>query len=162
LFLQDRLKMKKFTSLATLMLCISSAFGTSVILNTPQARAEKVCSNKSLQGAYAIQGGGFLNKTQPVALNALNNYDGTGKVTGTILVRSVAGTITTNVATQGTYQVKSDCSFTVSFTRVDGTTANYSGLVFDNGNKVSYTQTDPNTIVNLEGEKVYNARHMDR
>ena len=146
--------MKKFTSLATLMLCISSAFGTSVILNTPQARAEKVCSNKSLKGAYAVQGGGFLNKTQPYALNALNNYDGIGKVTGSVVVRSIAGTITTNIAVQGTYQVKSDCTFTVSFTRTDGTSANYSGVVFDNGNKINYTQTDPNTIVTLKAEKV--------
>ncbi|MEH1875288.1 hypothetical protein [Nostoc sp.] len=146
--------MKKFTSFATLMLCISSAFGTSVILNTPQARAEKVCSNKTLQGPYSVQGGGFLNKTQPYALNALNKYDGTGKVTGSVVVRSIAGTITTNITVQGTYQVKSDCTFTVSFTRADGTTANYSGVVFDGGNKINYTQTDPDTIVNLKAEKV--------
>ncbi|MEH2419682.1 MAG: hypothetical protein V7K48_01635 [Nostoc sp.] len=146
--------MKKFKSLATLMLCISSAFGTSVILNTPQAKAEKVCSNRTLKGAYEIQGGGYLNKTQPYALNALNTFDGNGKVVGTVLVRSVGGTITTNTAVKGTYQVKSDCSFTSSFIRADGTSANYSGVLFNDGNKFGYTQTDPGTIVNLKGERV--------
>ena len=146
--------MKKFKSLATLMLCISSAFGTSVILNTPQAKAEKICSNKTLKGAYEIQGGGYLNKTQPYALNALDIFDGNGKVVGTVLVRSVGGTITTNTAVKGTYQVKSDCSFTSSFIRADGTSANYSGVLFNDGNKFGYTQTDPGTIVNLKGERV--------
>jgi len=69
--------------------------------------------------------------------------------------------VTTNLATQGTYDVNSDCSFTATFTRTDGTTANYSGVVYDNGNKFGYTETDPGTIFNIQGERVnkYNASH---
>ncbi len=148
--------MKTVKSLATLTLCILSAFGTSVVLNPQQAKAEKTCSNKSLYGAYEIQGGGYLNNTDPYALNALDTFDGNGKVAGTILVRSVAGNVTTNLGTQGTYQVNSDCSFTVSFTRADGTSSNYSGAIFDNGNKAGFTQTDSGSIVNLKGERVRN------
>lgn len=145
------------------MLCISSAFGTEVILNSqqPKAHAQGVpviglnttCTNSSLQGAFEIQGGGYLNKTQPYALNALDNFDSFGKVTGTVLVKSVAGTVTTNIATKGTYHVKTDCSFTASFIRADGTSANYSGVVLDNGSKFGLTQTDPGAIVNLKGER---------
>ena len=148
--------MKTIKSLATLKLCILSAFGTTVVVNTQQAKAEKACSNGSIHGAYALQGGGFLNNTDPYALNGSITFDGDGKVTGTILVRSIAGTVTTNFGTQGTYQVNSDCSLTASFTRTDGTTSNYSGVVFDDGNKFSFTQTNPGTIVNLKGERVRN------
>ena len=148
--------MKTIKSLATLTLCILSAFGTSIVVNTQQAKAEKGCSNRSLHGVYAFQGGGYLNNTDPYAISASNTYDGNGKITGTILVRSIAGNVTTNINTQGTYQINSDCSVTVSFVRSDGTTSNYSGFVFDDANKVEYTQTDPGTIVNLKGERIKN------
>ena len=148
--------MKTIKSLATLTLCILSAFGTTVVVNTQQAKAEKACSNRSLYGAYEAQSQGYLNNTDPYALEGLLTYDGNGKITGTILVRSVAGQVTTNLPTQGTYQVNSDCSFTLSFQRTDGTTANYSGVVYDDGNKFSFTQTDPGTIVNTKGERVKN------
>ncbi len=153
---RERLQMKTVKSLATLTLCILSAFGTSVVLNPQQAKAEKTCSNRSLYGAYETQGGGYLNNTEPYAINALDTFDGNGKIAGTVLARSIAGIVTTNVALQGTYQVNSDCSFTASFTRTDGTTANYSGVVFDDGNKFGYTQTDSGTIVNIKGERVRN------
>ncbi|MEH1901509.1 MAG: hypothetical protein V7L04_08860 [Nostoc sp.] len=158
--------MKRFRFLATLMLCISSTFGTEVVLNNQQPKAHALiqpggpviglsptCTNSSLQGAFEIQGGGYLNKTQPYALNALDTFDSFGKVTGTVLVKSVAGTITINIATKGTYHVKTDCSFTASFIRADGTSANYSGVVLDNGSKFGLTQTDPGAIVNLKGER---------
>jgi hypothetical protein len=115
--------MKTVKSLAMLTLGILSAFSTSVVLNTQQAKAEKTCSNRSLYGSYGVQGGGYLNNTDPYVVNAINIYDGNGKVTGTIVARSIAGNVTTNLNTQGTYQVNSDCSLTVTFTRTDGTTA---------------------------------------
>jgi hypothetical protein len=146
--------MKTIKSLATLTLCVLSAFSTSVALNTQQAKAEKVCSNRSLYGAYENQGSGYLNKTEPYALTTLITFHGNGKITGTILSRSIAGTVTTNLGTQGTYNVNSDCSFTATFTRTDGTTANYSGVVYDNGNKYAYTETDAGSIVNIKAERV--------
>jgi hypothetical protein len=123
-------------------------------------RVEKVCDNRSLQGAYSVQSTGFVNNTDPFAQNGLLTYDGNGKITGTILVRSVAGQVRTNIATQGTYQVNSDCSFTASFQRTDGTTANYSGVVYDNSNKFSFTQTDPGTIANTNGERSKITTHI--
>jgi len=146
--------MKTIKSLATLTLCIISAFGTSVILNTQQAKAQKVCSNSSLNGIYEAEGNGYTNNTDPVVQTALNNFDGNGRMTGTILARSVAGNVRTNVGIQATYQVNSDCSFTLSVTRTDGTTANYNGVVYDNGKKFVQTQTDPGNTFNVRGQKV--------
>ena len=146
--------MKTIKSLGTLTLCVLSAFGTSVVLNTQQAKAETTCSNRSIYGAYQTQGQRYLNNTQPYAIDALDTFDGNGKVTGTVLVTSIAGKVITNLPVKGTYLVNSDCSFSASFTRADGTTANYSGVVFDNGNKFGYTQTDPGAIVNIKAERV--------
>ncbi|MBN4004575.1 hypothetical protein [Nostoc sp. LPT] len=146
--------MKTIKSLATLTLCILSALSTSVVLNTQQVKAEKACSNRSLYGVYANQGGGYVNNTEPYVLNVLSTYDGNGKATGTILVRSIAGKVTTNLGTQGTYQVNSDCSFTASYRRTDGTTVNYSGVVYDDGDKFSLTETDSGTVVNIQAQRV--------
>jgi len=146
--------MKTIKSLATLTLCVLSAFSTSVALNTQQAKAEKACSNKSLYGVYANQGRGYVNNTEPYVSNVLSTYDGNGQTTGTILARSIGGNITTNLGTQGTYQVNSDCSFTASYTRTDGTTINYSGVVYDDGDKFSSTETDSGTVVNIQAERV--------
>jgi len=134
--------------------CALLVFATSVALKPQQALAEKACSNKSLSGAYVAVGSGYVNNTEPYALNVLATYDGKGSFSGTVLVRSIAGNVTTNVPTQGTYQVNSDCSFTQTGTRSDGTTANYSGAIFDDGNKFALTQTDPGTIDNVKGERV--------
>ncbi|GAA6617127.1 adenylate/guanylate cyclase domain-containing protein [Scytonema sp. NUACC26] len=71
----------------TLTLCILSAFSTSVVVNTQQAKAEKICSNRSLYGAYEAQSAGYLNNTAPFAQTGILTYDGNGKITGTILVR---------------------------------------------------------------------------
>ena len=122
-------------------------------------RAEKVCDNRSLVGTYSAQNSGYLNQTDPLALTALITYDGNGNVNGTILTRSVAGNVTTNIPTQGSYQVNSDCSFTQSFVRSDGTTANYSGALSDDGNKYFLSETDSGTIVNGQAERV---RHFYR
>ncbi len=150
--------MKKMKSLATLVLCVLSTVATSVVLNPQQVKAEKACSNKSLSGAYEALASGYVNNTDPYALNSLVTYDGNGSFSGTILVRSIAGNVVTNVSTQGTYQVNSDCSFTQSATRSDGTTANYSGAIFADENKFALTQTDSGTIVNVKGERVRHRR----
>ena len=141
---------------------IISALSVPIILNAliPQlvqaqpSKAEKVCDNRSLQGTYSAQNSGYLNTTDPLALTALITFDGNGNVSGTILSRSVAGNVTTNIHTQGTYQVNSDCSFTQSFVRSDGTTSNYSGVLSDDGNKYFLSETDPGTIVNGQAERV--------
>ncbi|WP_375506278.1 hypothetical protein [uncultured Nostoc sp.] len=145
--------MKTLKLVTTSMLLFLSVFCTSLVVNTQQAKAENGCSNKRLFGAYEIQGGGYLN-TSTYALNVLDTFDGKGKVAGTILVRSIAGNVITNLPTEGTYKVNSDCSMTATFKRSDGTTANYSGVLYDNGNKFGWTQTDVNTVVNLQGERV--------
>lgn len=78
---------------------------------------------------------------------SLVTYDGNGNFTGIVLARSIAGNVTTNIANKGTYLVNSDCSFTLSVTRADGTSANFSGVVYDDGNKSDVTETDSGTIV---------------
>ncbi|MGF1938901.1 MAG: hypothetical protein RM347_031865 [Nostoc sp. ChiQUE02] len=145
--------MKNFKFVTTFVLLFMSVFGTSMYVNTQQAKAEKVCSNRSLFGAYQTQGSGYLNGNT-YALTVLSTFDGMGNITGTILVRSLAGNVITNVPTEGTYKVNSDCSVTAILKRSDGTTANYSGVVYDNGDKYGWTQTDFNTVINLQGERV--------
>lgn len=146
--------MKILKPLATLTLCLLSAFGTSVVLSPQQAKAEKACSNKSLDGAYGVEGGGYLNYSDLFTQTAINVFDGNGKITGTILVRSIAGDITTNLSTGGTYQVNSDCSFSASYTREDGSSANFSGFVFGDGNKFVFSETDSGSNVTARGERI--------
>lgn len=148
--------MKILKPLATLTLCLLSAFGTSVVLSPQQAKAEKACSNKSLNGAYGVEGGGYVNYSDLLTQNAINVFDGKGKITGTILVKSVAGNITTNFDSGGTYQVNSDCSFSASYAREDGSTGNFSGFVFGDGNKFVFSQTDSGSNHTARGERIRN------
>lgn len=99
---------------------------------------------------------GHINKTTPYALNLLVLYDGNGNTTGTIQGVAVGGNVITNVSTQGTYQVNTDCSYTSSVIKADGTTGNYSGIVFDDGDKFISIETDFDTIINIKGERVRN------
>lgn len=151
--------MKTVKSLATLTLCLLSAFSTLVVLDTQRAKAGKICSNRTLYGTYVNQSEGYVNYTQPYAITSIITYNGDGTSGGTVLANSVAGNVTTNVATRGKYQVNSDCSVTISVTRDNGTTANFSGVIFDDGNKFNVTQTDAGTIVNLKGERIRNYTH---
>ncbi|MGI2908299.1 hypothetical protein [Tolypothrix sp. VBCCA 56010] len=151
--------LKAFTALtisALSALTILDALIPQVVQAQPDNSqlSKKGCDNRSLQGTYSAQSTGFVNNTDPLAVTGLLTFDGNGNVNGTILVRSIAGNVTTNIRTQGTYQVNSDCSLTQSFTRNDGTTANYSGAIFDDGNKYALSQTDPGTIVNVQAERV--------
>lgn len=149
--------MKTVKPLATLTLCLLSAFNTLVVLDTQEAKAENTCSNKTLYGTYVNQSEGYINYTQPYVITSLITYNGDGTSGGTVLASSVAGNVTTNVTTSGKYQVNSDCTLTISVTRSNGTTANFSGAIFDDGNKFSVTQTDVGTTVNLKGERVRNS-----
>lgn len=56
LFVKKIFTMKKVKFVATFMLCVLLAFGALVIQNIQSVRAEKICSNKSIYGAYAVQG----------------------------------------------------------------------------------------------------------
>ena len=125
--------MKTVKSLATLTLCLLPAFSTLFVLDTQSAKAEKTCSNRTLYGTYVNQSEGYVNYTQPYAITSIITYNGDGTSGGTVLANSVAGNVTTNVATRGKYQVNSDCSLTISVTRDNGTTANFSGVIFDDG-----------------------------
>ena len=148
--------MKTVKSLATLTLCLLSTFSTLVILDTQQAKADKTCSNRTLYGTYVNQSEGYINYTQPDAITSRITQNADGTSGGTVLASSVAGNVTTNVATRGKYQVNSDCTVTISVTRDNGTTANFSGVIFDDGHQFNVTETDAGTIVNLKGERVTN------
>ena len=145
--MNNRKKLAKFA------FCMS-AFMTSMALNTQQAKAEEACSNQSLYGTYAIQGSGYVDSTKSYAFTALNNYDGNGNIKITVLAVSVAGNVTTNLSPQGTYQVNSDCSLTISIIAPNGRTSNYSGVLFDDNNKYAITETNSGTIVNVKAERV--------
>jgi hypothetical protein len=148
---------KTLAKLACALLVLVLVFATSVALNPQQAKAQDppVCSNASLYGRFAVQGGGSVNNAdQPYAINVLNDYDGQGNANATILVLSVAGKVQTNLHSQGKYQVNSDCSYTQTSTRADGTSVDYAGVVFDDGNKIAITQIDAGTVTNQTGERL--------
>jgi hypothetical protein len=130
---------------------------TSVALNPQQAKAEEACSNQSLYGTYEVQGSGYLDYTKPFAFTALNTYDGNGHIKIALLAVSVAGNVGTNVSSQGTYQVNSDCSLTITTISANGMTSNNSGVLFDDNNKYAITDTNSGTIVNIKAERV---RHL--
>ena len=154
--------MKTMKSLATLTLCIISAFGTSVVLNTQQAKAQQpYCSNATLKGLYAFQSSGFINSgSTPLNAVFLNRFDGNGNGTGSNGTTSVGGNITENITSTATYQVNDNCSVSFTFKNTDGTVVTGNGIVIDKGREVFFIQTNSGTNVSGTFKKVNNS--LDR
>ncbi|HKY62394.1 MAG TPA: hypothetical protein VJR29_03165 [bacterium] len=79
------------------------------------------CSNRTVQGAWAIQGSGsfvppgtalpfVLGQAIPVNFQNLGIFDGKGKVVLPTGVDVIGGIIERNVPNSGSYSVNSDCS----------------------------------------------------
>lgn len=148
--------MKTLKPLATLTLCLLSAFGTSVVLSPQKAKAQTVCSNRTLYGTYDVEGAEYLVYKPDFFPTAINSFDGNGKITSTIWAASIVGNLKIHPGPGGTYQVNSDCSFTATYTRYDGSTGHFSGIVNIDGNNFVFSQTDPGSNVTAKGTRTNN------
>lgn len=167
--------MKTLKPLATLTLCLLSAFGTSVVLSPQKAKAQTVCSNRTLYGTYAVEGATRTNmfNGNPISIEGLEiDFDGNGKIKGTIWYEYFIGYRIRTGRGPGvadTYQVNSDCSFTVTYTSYnqpvndglggyfaynDGLAGHYSGFVTSDGKSFVFSKTDSGSNVSAKGTRI--------
>lgn len=151
--------MRKLSTLVTSTLLFTMLAYPEVV---KAQRSSESCSNETVRGQYVIQLSGFLNTNSPLASTVLITFDGNGNLSGTILARSLGGNVTTNLPTRGVYRVTEDCVITSSTIRDDGSSANYTGVVINEGNKFYQTQADSDSTVNVVAERVKPQRSQYR
>jgi hypothetical protein len=109
----------------------------------PQAlKAAPLCplGNATLHGTYVVSGSGSVTGVGPVTAVGEVTYDGQGNSSATFKA-SFNGTIQT-VTVPGTYTVNADCTGTA-----EEATAHYFFVVTPDGNKYSWLETDPGTVL---------------
>ena len=166
--------MKTLKPLATLTLCLLSAFGTSVVLSPQKAKAQTECSNRTLYGTYRVEGATRTNmfNGSPISIEGLEiDFDGNGKIKGTIWYEYFIGYRIRTGRGPGvadTYQVNSDCSFTATYTSYnqpvgpfsgnsynDGLAGHYSGFVTSDGKSFVFSKTDPGSnYFSAKGQRI--------
>ncbi len=131
---------------------IFSAATLLSVLSCPQVKAQEVnsrCNNATISGEYGLQDTGtrkvndatvFYDAVRTANFDAEGNQEGSGFL-------SIDGNISAYTVT-GTYQVASDCKFTLDGTQVfdDGTTVPYKqfGVVVGGGKEILVLQTTNN------------------
>lgn len=100
----------------------------TTLVGSMQKAGSAACSNSTLKGVYAMLDASTANTTQLDAFSNQFTADGLGNLTGT-QTSSQNGTITSNVATTGTYQINSNCTGSISITPVGGSASNYNLVV---------------------------------
>jgi hypothetical protein len=114
---------------------------------TGQVAAEGACSNKTVEGQYALQARGL---TEGLAHHTANLgrivADGEGHLTGSLTV-SINGRIATAQALNGTYEVHSDCTGVELFTiGLDPTPRTASFVVANRARQIDFLETDEGTV----------------
>ena len=111
------------------------------------AAAERTCSNKSVEGQYALLARGLTEDlTHHTANLGRILVDGHGHLTGTLTV-SVDGRIATAQALNGTYEVHADCSGTELFTiGADPTQRTANFVVSNRTRQIDFLETDQGTV----------------
>ncbi len=116
------------------------------------AQGSATCSNAGVKGAFGVQATGTFLTIGPVAFNGLLALDGSGNLSGTES-GSVDGQIFSQQAVSGTYQVKSNCTGTMTF-QISGQQAQHASLAVVNGGKsMLLLETDTGTIVSGSGQQ---------
>ena len=117
----------------------------AVALSPGLLRAQSQCvrENATLSGSYITKAVGFAGGN-PVAVVGISTYDGKGNFQFTATV-SQNGTIVRGGG-PGTYTVNRDCTGTQTF---GPGFAHYDFVVSENGDKVTYIQTDPGTTITV-------------
>ena len=121
------------------------------LLVSPTARADDdVCSDATLRGAFAFTGTGFITAPPPLAgpfaIVGRQTFDGNGAFTAAA-TESQNGNVGP-VSIVGTYDVKSDCTgtLTANISPV-GITTHLFFVIDDNGKEFQTIQTDPGVVV---------------
>src|SRR5215471_2568805 len=107
------MKRMVFTTMAILSVGV-------IMLGTPKtasAQRQRVCSNSTLRGDYAVHATGSAPSGQfagPIAFVGLFSYDGRGGLVGKLTIRLndvMNGPTTLTANYQGTYVVNANCTF---------------------------------------------------
>jgi hypothetical protein len=126
----------------------SGLIGTSY----SEAQGSATCTNAGVKGAFGVQSTGTFLTIGPVAFNGLLTLDGSGNLTGTAS-GSVDGQIFSQQSLSGTYQIKSNCTGTMTF-QVSGQQAQHASVVVVSGGKgMLLLETDTGTIVSGSGQQ---------
>jgi hypothetical protein len=120
--------------------CVLAVLGLAL---APQAvKSAPLCpfGNATLHGTYVVSGSGSVTGVGAVAAVGEVAFDGHGNSTATFTA-SFNGTIKT-ISVPGTYTVNPDCTGT----QVE-VTSHYFFVVTPDGNKTSWIETDPGTVL---------------
>src|SRR5215471_1660293 len=109
--------------------------------------AHPACSNRTVEGDYALQASGL---TEDLAHHTANLgrivVDANGHLSGELTV-SVSGHIGTAQAVNGTYSVSDDCTGSESFTiGADPTVRTATFVVANGGREIDFLETDAGTV----------------
>jgi hypothetical protein len=133
---------------------IQTVITDSGIIGTSYAEAQgnATCSNAGVKGAFGVQSTGVFLTIGPVAFNGLLALDGSGNLSGSTS-GSVDGQVFSGLSVSGTYQVKSNCTGTLTF-QISGQQTQHASLVVVNGGKsMLLLETDTGTIVSGSGQQ---------
>jgi hypothetical protein len=133
----------KFARLATATLSSFVLLMMIATLCSPPAFAAGSCSNTSLTGNYGF----ILNGTNggnPITTVGQISTDGNGTIAG-FETSSLNGSITSNVALLGTYQISSNCTGTATITPAGGSHLNFNLVIIAGGKQIQLVETDSGT-----------------
>jgi hypothetical protein len=123
--------------------CALAAMAFAIAPQTLKA-TQALCplQNATLRGTYLVAGSGTIVSVGPISAVGEVTFDGRGNSIATYTA-SVNGAIHKGVTVTGTYTVNPDC--TASHAESDG--SHYDYVVAPDGNRVSWVETDPGTVV---------------
>jgi hypothetical protein len=111
------------------------------------AHAADVCSPKDTFGPYGFQLAGTTTISGPeipIAVVGRVVLDGAGKISGGYSSVNFNGLFLGNPVT-GTYDIKTDCSVTLSLQDTSGAFQQFSGKMQPGGERIDFSQSDPGT-----------------
>ena len=142
----------KSTTIAKTLIAIATTLALGI---AHKAQAQDGCSNSTLNGSYAFTATGTLVPPQPnpavIAIVGRETFDGNGNVSSSQTVSAGGFIFSSNLA--GTYQVKPDCTGTLSLQFPPEGTLNFFFVIDDHGKEIQSIQTDPGAIVTSIGRK---------
>jgi len=120
--------------------------------NDTVAQGNATCTKAGVKGAFGVQSTGTFLTIGPVAFNGLLTLDGAGNLSGHAS-GSVDGQIFSQQSVSGTYQVKSNCTGTMTF-QVSGQQEQHASfVVVSGGQSMLLLETDSGTVVSGSGQQ---------
>jgi hypothetical protein len=127
-------------------------FLTIALGNTPAVKAgNSSCTNATLRGEFGSQisgtfGIGGTSPTGSLAETGIFKFDSQGNMNA-VDIGSLNGQIFPSTLL-GTYNVKRDCTLTLTFTDAFNNRVNFSGVIVNRGQEIFLIQTDQGTVIN--------------